>query len=114
MKDEDPEIKRPWGGYTILKKTNLFWVKKLYIGKNKRLSLQSHALRNEIWVVLNGTVDAQIGTKHKKSKIGDVFFIPKKRKHRILGITDACVLEFAFGRVLEKDIIRYEDDYGRI
>jgi len=38
---------------------------------------------------------------------------PIKKKHRIIGINEACVLELAFGRVLETDIVRYEDDYGR-
>lgn len=106
-------IERPWGGYTILKKTNLYWVKKLFVNKSKRLSLQSHALRNEVWYVLSGEILVQLGNKEKHLYAGDVIFIPKLRKHRITAVKKSCVLEFAFGRVLESDIVRYEDDFGR-
>ena len=107
-------ITRPWGGYVILKKTRTYWVKKLFIHPNARLSLQSHKLRNEVWFVLFGTIDAQIGRKIQRAGPGEVFFIPKTRKHRITGITDACVLELAFGVVYERDIQRFEDDYNRV
>ncbi|OGO91517.1 MAG: hypothetical protein A3F41_06400 [Coxiella sp. RIFCSPHIGHO2_12_FULL_44_14] len=114
MKDDNQAlIHRPWGGYTVLKKTPLFWIKKLFVNTEARLSLQSHQHRSEVWVVLRGAIHALIGEKWQRADPGDVLFIPRKKKHRIMGITDACILEIAFGRVLEKDIIRYEDDYGR-
>lgn len=110
---EKPEISRPWGGYTIVKKSKDHWIKKLFINSKARLSLQSHECRNEVWYVCSGTIKVQNGNRIKKGKSGDVFFIPKKKKHRIIGVNNACVLEIAFGRVLERDIIRYKDDYGR-
>ena len=113
MKSKLPNIKRPWGGYTILKKTHFFWIKKLFVHQHKRLSLQSHHYRHEVWVVLCGKINVQIGNSYQVATSGDVLYIPKKRKHRITGLTNACVLEIAFGRVLETDIIRYEDDFGR-
>lgn len=113
MAKEKPKIKRPWGGYTILKKTQTYWVKKLFVNNKARLSLQSHNHRNEVWYVCSGSIIVQTGNTQRKGKSGDVFFIPKRRKHRILGIKEAVVLEVAFGKVLERDIIRYKDDYGR-
>ena len=110
---DHPETVRPWGGYTVLKKTKTMWIKKLYLRKNQRLSLQSHALRNEVWFVLSGIAIIQIGKKQTRAQPGDTFFVPKNTKHRISGITRACILEVAFGKVVEKDIVRYEDDYGR-
>jgi len=108
------KVKRPWGGYTVLKKTAREWVKKLYIVKNHRFSLQSHQFRNEVWYILSGKIVSQVGHKQSISKKGDVIFIPKNKKHRITGITNACILEVSYGgKVLENDIIRYEDDYGR-
>jgi mannose-6-phosphate isomerase len=111
---EQPEIKRPWGGYTIIKKNQVYWVKKLFIYNEARLSLQSHQHRNEVWYVLYGEIEAQIGNKFHNAKVGDVFYVPKNKKHRIQGVTDACVLEMSFGKVLENDCIRYDDDYGRV
>ncbi|MGH2612314.1 MAG: phosphomannose isomerase type II C-terminal cupin domain, partial [Rhabdochlamydiaceae bacterium] len=60
------------------------------------------------------TIIAQIGTKKQRGKPGDLFIVPKRKKHRIMGITEAIILEVAFGKVLETDIVRYEDDYGRV
>lgn len=114
MKKINHEITRPWGGYIFLKKSRIFWIKKLFLNKNARTSLQSHKSRNEVWIVSSGIVITQIGAKKHKAKKGDIFFIAKQKKHRLTGLTNACVLEIAFGKVSEKDIIRYEDDYGRI
>lgn len=110
---EKPKIKRPWGGYTILQKTTSHWVKKLFIDNGSRTSLQSHKLRDEIWYVLSGNIIAQIGKSRREAKSGDVLLVPKNKKHRLTGTKNACVLEVSYGNVLETDIIRYEDDYGR-
>lgn len=107
-------VKRPWGGYDILKKMENYWVKKLYVHPKARLSLQSHQYREEVWYILSGSIIAQIGMKKHKGNPGDLFIIPKKRKHRIIGVTEAIILEVAFGKTLETDIVRYEDDYGRV
>lgn len=111
---EQPKIKRPWGGYTILEKAESHWVKKLFIHKGSRTSLQSHELRDEVWFVLSGDVIAQIGEKLHEAKSGDVLFISRNKKHRLTGTKNACVLEVAYGKVLETDIVRYEDDFGRL
>lgn len=113
MPTETPEIKRPWGGYTILNKTKTHWTKKLFVHKGARISLQSHQYRNEIWFVLSGEITVQLGNKKFDAKKGDLIFVPKTKKHRIIGKTKACVFEVAYGKVLERDIVRYEDDYGR-
>jgi len=76
---EQAEIKRPWGGYSILKKSESHWVKKLFIHQDARTSLQTHAFRDEIWFVLSGEIYAQIGRKISKAKSGDVLYIPKKK-----------------------------------
>ena len=84
---DKPTVKRPWGGYTILKKTNHFWIKKLYIEKNRRLSLQNHQLRDEVWVIEKGRIKIQIGNKTYLAKKGDIAFVPKKTKHHASGET---------------------------
>lgn len=106
-------VSRPWGGYRILKKNHHLWVKRLYVKGDQRMSLQSHQQRDEVWIVLSGQIDAEVGGHHYSAGPDDVIFVPKNRKHRIRAITDACVLEVAYGTVLERDIVRYDDDYGR-
>lgn len=107
-------ISRPWGGYAIVKKTKTHWIKKLFVHRNARLSLQSHLYRDEVWFVLKGKVIAQVGKHQTALGPNQFLFIPRKKKHRLIGVTNACVVEIAFGMVLERDIIRYEDDYGRV
>lgn len=111
---EAPKIQRPWGGYSTIKQTQHYWVKKLFVNKNSRLSLQCHQFRDEVWVVASGSVLAEIGNKTYKVNSGESVFIPRKIKHRLTGLTNACVLEMAFGSVMESDIMRYEDDYSRV
>ena len=113
MSTETPEVRRPWGGYTILKKSRSQWAKKLFVNKGARLSLQSHQHRDEIWLALSGKITVVLGSKTFDVKKGDFIFVPKTKKHRIIGKTSACVFEVAYGKVLERDIVRYEDDYGR-
>ncbi|HXW52804.1 MAG TPA: phosphomannose isomerase type II C-terminal cupin domain [Myxococcota bacterium] len=108
------KVARPWGGYAILKKTRTFWIKKLFVNRHARLSLQSHRFRSEVWFVISGVIHAQVGNQIHRAKAGDIIYVPVNRKHRIFAVNDACVLEFAFGLVLEHDITRYEDDYGRV
>jgi mannose-6-phosphate isomerase-like protein (cupin superfamily) len=113
MEVEKPKVNRPWGSYAVLRKTTFFWIKKLFINKDARFSLQSHKNRSEIWIVLNGIVSAEIDANQHIAKSGDVLFVPKETKHRLTAIEGACILEVALGLVHENDIIRYEDDYGR-
>lgn len=113
MTEYSPDVIKPWGGYTILKKSRHIWVKKLFITQQARFSLQSHQHRSEMWIVLSGEIEAQIGNKTNRGEVGQFFYVPRLKKHRITAIKHACIIEIAFGRVLERDIIRYEDDYGR-
>ncbi len=107
-------VKKPWGAYLILEKHPDYWIKKLFVNEGEELSLQSHKERDEIWMVLRGKIDALRGSKHFILKEGDFIKINKREKHRILGLKKSCVMEVAFGRPRERDIIRYKDKYGRI
>ncbi len=108
-------VKKPWGGYLVLEKyLNNYWLKKLFIHKGEELSLQSHKNRSEIWIVLKGRIRVQKEDTFLILTKGELVKINKEEKHRIYGITNAQVLEIAFGKVEEEDIIRYQDKYGRI
>jgi len=107
-------VKKPWGGYLVLEKHPTYWLKKLFIDKGESLSLQSHKGRYEIWIVLEGKVSVQKGNEQFILKKGGVVRIEKEEKHRIIGgLVKSSILEAAFGKLNERDIIRYEDKYGR-
>ena len=105
---------RPWGGYEVIEKKDAYWIKKLFITKGEQTSLQSHNNRKEVWVVVQGKVRAIHGNKAVDLSVSDILNVKEEEKHRLYGITDAVVLEVAFGKPRETDITRYDDDYGRV
>ena len=114
MKDDQPVTRRPWGGYTVLARTHDVWVKKLYLQAGHRISLQRHRLRRELWILLWGRVEVQVGSRRWCCLPGATVQVPRTWCHRLTAVSSACVLEVASGRVLEHDIERLADDYGRI
>jgi mannose-1-phosphate guanylyltransferase/mannose-6-phosphate isomerase len=80
----------------------------------QRLSLQSHANRGELWIVLDEGCSVQVGDQVLYPHAGDEIWIPAKTPHRLSGLGQpARVLEVAFGDWQQADITRYEDDYQR-
>lgn len=112
------ETNRPWGSYNVLFDSNNCKVKKINILPNKRLSLQSHKHRSEHWVIVEGTsCIIQVGDDKLTLHKNQYAFIPKGVKHRIENNTGSIVelIETQIGDYFgEDDIIRYEDDFGRV
>lgn len=110
---------RPWGWYKNVEgnDTNGFKVKRIAVYHGKRLSLQSHNYRSEHWVMVRGTAKVILGTDEIILQKDQHIYIPVKTLHRIENIGED-LLEFTetqIGEYLgEDDIIRYEDDFGRI
>jgi mannose-6-phosphate isomerase-like protein (cupin superfamily) len=108
---------RPWGYYTILEDKSTHKVKRIVVYAGQRLSYQSHEKRMEDWVFTRGEGIVTIDDIDHLVQAGSRIRIPKLAKHRIKN-TCAGLLEFIeiqtgeyFG---EDDIIRYNDDYGRV
>lgn len=105
-------VKKPWGFFEVLAKRPDFWVKRIAISKGHRTSLQSHCHRSEIWIITNQDLRVEV---NGRIVTGPVIIIPPKAVHRISSPKkDSQVIEVAWGKCLEEDVIRYEDDYGRI
>lgn len=116
------KIKRPWGSYVVVHKGDGHWVKMIEVSRGKRTSLQQHRKRSEIWIILQGSFNIHYGKSKSDISIyrcnknhtspwvvrcGDV--------HRLEGLGSKNVLlEIALGRPDENDIVRHEDDYGRV
>jgi mannose-6-phosphate isomerase-like protein (cupin superfamily) len=114
-KKEDPSV-RPWGNYKILHEEETCKVKIITVLPGKRLSLQSHEKREEIWVVTEGSGMMTLGVMKFTMKVGDKVKIPYGTKHRIenIGTVPLKFIEVQTGTYFgEDDIVRYEDDYGR-
>jgi mannose-6-phosphate isomerase-like protein (cupin superfamily) len=107
--------RRPWGFFRQFTDNEASTIKILNVDADKKLSLQYHHERDEFWTVLSGNPLLTIGDKIENAKAGDEFFIPKETIHRIeTPEGGAQLLEIAFGEFDENDIVRIEDDYGRV
>lgn len=108
---------RPWGTWEVLAARAGYVVKHITVLPQKRLSLQRHQHRAEVWVIIRGTAEVTVGETVQVLHAGETAIIPQGEWHRIRN-AGAEVLEFVetqTGELLdEADIERKEDDFGRI
>jgi mannose-6-phosphate isomerase len=106
---------RPWGRFEKFHENKSCTVKLIYVNTNSRLSLQYHKKRSEFWKVIKGTAVVEIDKKTIVLREGETITIPRQAKHRVLALESDCIiLEIAYGRFDENDIVRLEDDYQRV
>ncbi len=107
--------KRQWGNFKQFTYNEISTVKILEVHPGKRLSLQSHQQREELWVALDDGAIIEIGDESRTLKSGEAVFIPTLTKHRLSSqLKTVRVLEISFGNFDEGDITRYEDDFNRV
>ena len=108
---------RPWGWFDVILEAEKFKIKSFVIKPRSRLSLQSHEHRSEHWVVVRGEIEVTLGNDVKTLCENESVSIPKGAVHRAANVSDAEVeiIEIQFGEhISEDDILRMEDDYGRV
>jgi mannose-6-phosphate isomerase-like protein (cupin superfamily) len=106
---------RPWGKFEKFNENKPCTVKLIYVNANSRLSLQYHNKRSEFWKVMKGTAMVELDDRTKILTEGETISIPRKAKHRVSALESECViLEIAYGKFKEDDIVRIEDNYDRI
>ena len=105
---------RPWGRFEKFHENKPCTVKLIYINANSRLSLQYHNKRSEFWKVVKGNAIVELDGKVVILTEGETIAIPRRVKHRVGALDSDCViLEIAYGKFDENDIVRIEDDYQR-
>lgn len=109
---------RPWGEYYGWDEGDGWNLKTIYIKPNKRLSLQYHHHREEWWLLVEGDATATVREGNDVLTIplrkGEVFRVGKKQIHRLASKKGGVVVEVAYGAFDEEDIVRLEDDHGRV
>ena len=109
--------KRPWGNYHIIAKNTGYQIKEIKVLQNSKLSLQKHKSRSEFWQIVKGKSKIIIEENEYFLKEKEHIYIPKNTLHRIenIGNEELIFIEIQLGQNLkEDDIIRLEDDYGRV
>tara|TARA_R100000734_G_C3319212_1_gene114640 strand:+ start:5536 stop:5880 length:345 start_codon:yes stop_codon:yes gene_type:complete len=108
---------RPWGTFENLLDETSCKVKKIVISPNNAPSYQYHYKREEIWIVIQGQGELKLNDEIHAIESSSVIHIPTEAKHQIrnTGSEDLIFIEIQRGEYFgEDDIVRLEDDYGRI
>jgi mannose-1-phosphate guanylyltransferase/mannose-6-phosphate isomerase len=110
-------VARPWGGYTLLEEGPRFKIKRIVVKPGHSLSLQMHHHRSEHWVVVSGAAKVTIDQQTFLVQPNQSTYIPIGTRHRLgnPGVVDLVMIEVQCGSYLgEDDIVRFNDDYGRV
>ena len=110
--------RRPWGSYNVLDEGPNYKVKRIEVLPGKRLSYQQHALRSEHWFIVSGTAKVTLNGVESLLLAGSSVDIKVGTAHRVENPHESENLVFIetqtgeyFG---EDDIVRLDDDFGRI
>lgn len=109
---------RPWGTFTVLDEGDGFKVKRIEVLPGKRLSYQRHSHRAEHWYVVRGIAKVTLNGTEFLVNSGNAIDIAREDAHRVENPSNTQTLVFIetqtgdyFG---EDDIVRLEDDFGRV
>lgn len=111
------KIEKPWGYEEILEQNKDYVLKRLFMKKGNRCSLQFHNDKKETFYILSGHMKFSIGhSEHSLVdlylKTGDYYTIEPKIVHRMEAVEDCLYLESSTNFL--KDVVRLDDNYGRI
>jgi mannose-1-phosphate guanylyltransferase/mannose-6-phosphate isomerase len=110
-------VHRPWGTYTVLEDSARFKIKRIEVKPGASLSLQMHHHRSEHWIVVSGMAKVVNGVRELLVNTNESTYIPAGHQHRLEnpGVLALVMIEVQSGEYLgEDDIVRFEDNYGRI
>lgn len=106
---------RPWGRFIRFAQNEKCTVKIIEVNPNQMLSKQVHKKRDELWIILDDGLKAELDDKVIEPKTGEEIIIPRKTIHRLSSLgKKARLLEISFGDFDENDIERFDDVYGRV
>jgi len=118
LRDNPRENHRPWGFYEVLCDAHEdHKIKRITIWPGRRLSLQLHKKRSEHWFIVSGQARVTIEREQMKLGPSQSADIPVGAVHRIENIGDGALvfIEVQHGDYFgEDDIVRIEDDFGRV
>ncbi|MBK8466867.1 MAG: phosphomannose isomerase type II C-terminal cupin domain [Chloracidobacterium sp.] len=119
VQNNSPEHdQRPWGSFTVIDEAVDYKVKRIEVLPGKRLSYQRHARRAEHWYVVRGIAKVTLNGSEILLKTGESLDVACGDAHRIENSDTSetlILIETQTGDYFgEDDIIRLEDDFGRI
>jgi mannose-6-phosphate isomerase-like protein (cupin superfamily) len=117
MEKEIKHIDKPWGYERWIEVNPNYVVKELFMKEGNSCSLQYHEFKHETFYVLKGKLKFYVGTD--KDNLSIMFLEPGQHHtieplviHRMEAVVDSLYLESSTNFL--DDVIRIEDNYGRI
>jgi len=104
-------VDKPWGSEEWLVLNDKYCLKRLYINKGGKLSLQYHKVKQETMMLESGCCDLVKNGHNILMQEGDSYTIQPEEVHRLVAYTDSVVLEVSTPEV--DDVVRIDDEYGR-
>ena len=108
---------RPWGNYDLVDSGDRHQTKRIVVKPGAKLSLQRHHHRAEHWVVVKGTALVTKGEETLLITENESTYIPLGVIHCLEnpGVIPLEIVEVQSGSYLgEDDIVRFDDQYGRV
>jgi len=110
------KIDKPWGYEEILEQNDMYVVKRLFMKKGNKCSLQYHEKKKETFILLSGIMKFTYGNTQKNLKEyiynpGEFITIDPMKVHRMEAIEDILYIEASTNYL--DDVIRLQDVYGR-
>lgn len=114
---EQKMVLKPWGHEVVFAITKDYVGKVIHIKANHQLSLQFHKVKEKTLYLQSGELRLLMENpsgemKEYLCKVGQSFHVPPNRKHRIIAQQDSVVFEVSTPYL--DDIVRLEDNYGRV
>jgi mannose-1-phosphate guanylyltransferase / mannose-6-phosphate isomerase len=111
------KVYRPWGHYDLVDCGDRHHTKRIVVKPGAKLSVQKHHHRAEHWVVVKGTAWVNKNGESILVTENESIYIPVGAVHSLEnpGVIPLEMVEVQSGSYLgEDDIVRFEDQYGRI
>ena len=111
------KVYRPWGHYDLVDAGDRHQTKRIVVKPGAKLSVQKHHHRAEHWVVVKGTAWVHKDGEEIMVTENESIYIPVGVVHSLEnpGVIPLVMVEVQSGSYLgEDDIVRYQDNYGRI
>ncbi|MEI7995636.1 MAG: mannose-1-phosphate guanylyltransferase/mannose-6-phosphate isomerase [Methylococcaceae bacterium] len=108
---------RPWGHYDLVDTGERHQTKRIVVKPGGKLSVQKHHHRAEHWVVVKGTAMVTKGDEKLLITENESIYIPLGIVHCLEnpGVIPLEIVEVQSGSYLgEDDIVRFDDQYGRV
>ncbi len=106
------KIDKPWGYEKILERNKHYVLKELFMKTDHSCSLQYHRLKRETIYILTGKLEIKSNDGTKVYEPFDCVTIYPGEIHRMCAVEDCLYLEASTTEL--DDVIRLDDEYGRV